>query len=62
MIVFIPGELLVALQSGELPPPARDRRPTGDFKQYDDCSSCVAAGYGWSHSSGKCGHYRNKEC
>ena len=38
------------------------RAEAGKFDGYEDCASCVAAGFGWSAERGKCGGYANKEC
>ena len=33
-----------------------------DPRDHADCGSCVAAGYGWSPTKGKCGGFKNKAC
>ena len=33
-----------------------------DPRNHIDCRSCVAAGYGWSPTKGKCGGFKNKAC
>ena len=34
----------------------------GKFSKFTTCEDCVAAGYGWSASKGKCGGYSTKTC
>eukprot|EP01051_Picozoa_sp_SAG22_P009596 SAG22_NODE_809_length_7067_cov_5.261768_4_plen_310_part_00 len=34
----------------------------GKFDGFKDCSSCVAAGFGWSEAKQRCGGFANKEC
>ena len=33
-----------------------------DPRDHADCRSCVAAGYDWSPTKGKCGGFKNKAC
>ena len=35
---------------------------SGDASRYNDCDSCVAAGYGWSWDEEECGTYVNTDC
>ena len=37
-------------------------RRSGDASRYQDCDSCVAAGYGWSWEEEECGTFVNTDC
>ena len=53
--------VLVVLVS-EFAAAAKKRAKGGDASRYQDCNSCVAAGYGWSWEEEECGVYVNTDC
>ena len=59
--IFFAGVLWLALIV-ELPGAVAQQPGSRGFAQYQNCESCIDAGYGWSLKRKKCGMFRNMQC